>query len=127
MSQWNVNDWTRKSLAGSTKSPKLKPSSATRASSRAHLQQWWNRKRNVWKGSVRHWLSCKHSAKNSVNSTASNQKHELAIFCSRRQQLIAGLTAKLLKVFGRPPVGCDYPDNLAAGHLRQRFFGAQNR
>src|SRR5690606_25301114 len=53
-------------------------------------------------------------------------KLEFLVVLRRRQQLVAGLLGKRLKILHRTGVGGDDAKHLAGSHLGQRLLGAQD-
>ncbi len=53
---------------------------------------------------------------------ALHEKDEFPVFLRMRQQCIASLLRKRLKIAHRARIGCHHTQNLAAGHVGQRFF-----
>ena len=56
-----------------------------------------------------------------------HNQREHAVFFARFEQDMPGLAAERLKIAGRAAVGRQHGQDFARLHLRQGFFGFQNR
>jgi hypothetical protein len=62
-----------------------------------------------------------------VSSSAPQVVNEFLVDGLLREEIVAGLLSEGLEVAHRSGIRCQDLQHLAAGHVRQRFFGAQDR